>query len=113
MNFDSIKNVKIVVFVPKTHADAVRNAMGEAGAGVIGNYKHCSFSSDGYGRFVPQDGANPHIGEVGVPEAVLEERIETVCPIEKLEEVIKAIKEVHPYEEVALDVYPLVDYANI
>lgn len=108
MNFDSIKNVKIVVFVPKTHADVVRSAMGEAGAGVIGNYKHCTFSSDGYGRYIPQDGAHPHIGEVGVPEAVLEERIETVCPSEKIDDVIKAIKSVHPYEEVALDIYPLI-----
>jgi hypothetical protein len=100
-------HVKIVVFVPETHTDIVREAMGKAGAGKIGNYSHCSFSSKGIGRFRPEDGANPHIGEVGKFEEVVEERIETVCSREKLQEVITAIKEVHPYDEIALDVYPL------
>jgi len=101
------ENVKIVVFVPETHTDIVRDAMGNAGAGVIGNYTHCTFSSKGTGRFKPMAGANPHIGEVGKIEEVIEERIETVCSREKLREVITAIKVVHPYEEVAMDVYPL------
>ncbi len=101
------KNVKIVVFVPETHTDIVREAMGKAGAGVIGNYSYCTFSSKGIGRFKPEQGANPHIGKIGKPEEVIEERIETVCPREKLQAVIKAIKEAHPYDEVALDVYPL------
>ncbi|MCF7834072.1 MAG: hypothetical protein K9L98_01015 [Candidatus Pacebacteria bacterium] len=100
-------HVKIVVFVPETHTDIVREAMGKAGAGKIGNYNYCSFSSKGIGRFKPEDGANPHIGEVGKFEEVVEERIETVCPREKLQEVISAIKDVHPYDEVALDVYLL------
>ncbi len=99
--------VKIVVFVPETHTDIVREAMGMAGAGKIGNYSHCSFSSKGIGRFKPENGANPHIGEVGKFEEVVEERIETVCSREKLQEVITAIKQVHPYDEVAFDVYPL------
>ena len=103
----SPKNVKIVVFVPETHTDIVREAMGKAGAGIIGNYSFCSFSTKGIGRFKPEQGANPHIGEVGKFEEVTEEKIETICPKEKLREVIKAIKEVHPYDEVALDVYPL------
>lgn len=100
-------NVKIVVFVPETHTDVVRKAMGDAGAGIIGNYSHCTFSSKGIGRYRPEQGANPHIGEIGKFEEVVEERIETVCSRDKLEEVIKAIKEVHPYDEVAMDVYPL------
>lgn len=105
-----MEQVKIVVFVPESHADAVRQAMGEAGAGKIGNYTGCSFSSKGVGRFLPQEGANPTIGEVGKTEAVEEERIEMVCPREIMSEVIAAIKAVHPYEEVALDVYPLENY---
>ncbi len=103
----SSSNVKIVVFVPETHTDIVREAMGKAGAGKIGNYSYCTFSNKGVGRFKPDIGANPHIGEIGKFEEVQEERIETVCPREKLQEVIGAIKEVHPYDEVALDVYPL------
>ncbi len=100
-------SVKIVVFVPETHTDIVREAMGKTGAGKIGNYSFCSFSSKGIGRFKPEMGANPHIGKVGKPEEVMEERIENICPRERLKEVIEAIKKVHPYEEIALDIYPL------
>ncbi|MBP6943144.1 MAG: hypothetical protein KBB55_03840 [Candidatus Buchananbacteria bacterium] len=100
-------NLKLVVFVPLDHADALRAAMAEAGAGKIGNYTHCSFSSRGIGRFKPVAGANPSIGTVGEIEAVEEERIEVVCSREILNDVITAIKRVHPYEEVALDVHSL------
>ena len=86
--------VKIVVFVPEMHADAVRNAMGEEGAGVVGEYKFCSFSVKGIGRFIPMARAHP--------------TIETVCYKKDLDKIISAIKKVHPYEEVAIDVYPLV-----
>ena len=99
---------KLVVYVPLTHADIVREAMGNAGAGKIGNYyTHCSFSSRGEGRFLPVEGANPHIGSVGTPETVEEERIEMTVTEDALEEVIQAVKKVHPYEEVAYDVYQL------
>lgn len=101
------KNVKIVIFVPETHTDIVHETMGKAGAGKIGNYTHCTFSTKGIGRFKPEQGANPHIGEVGTLEEVVEERIETVCEREKLDAVIDAIKSVHPYDEIAYDIYPL------
>jgi len=100
--------VKFVVFAPETHADVVRQALGEAGAGKLGDYKFCSFSVKGVGRFIPMDGAHPAIGEVGKPEAVAEERIETVCFKKDLGKIIDAVKAVHPYEEVAFDIYPLV-----
>ncbi len=99
--------VKIVVFVPIDTADEVRLAMAEAGAGVIGNYTRCSFSTRGQGRFLPGSGAHPAVGQIDQLETVEEERIETVCSREKLQTVIDAIKSAHPYEEVALDVYPL------
>jgi len=102
------ETVKIVVFVPETHADVVREAMGKAGAGLIGDYEHCSFSVKGVGRFTPLETAHPTIGQIGKMEEVTEERIETVCYKRDLDKIIKAIKEVHPYEEVALDVYLLV-----
>ncbi|KKU82816.1 MAG: hypothetical protein UY09_C0004G0007 [Parcubacteria group bacterium GW2011_GWA2_47_8] len=101
------KTVKIVVFAPESHADIVREAMGKAGAGRIGNYKHCSFASKGIGRFRPEEGSHPTIGIVGTLESVVEERIEAVCERDTIEAVIKAIKQVHPYEEVAYDIYPL------
>lgn len=105
--------VKIAVFVPLTHTEIVRKAIGDAGAGHIGNYSHCSFSSKGTGRFFPKEGANPNIGEVGKLEEVEEERIETICPRKMAAAVISAIKKVHPYEEVALDIYPLINEESL
>jgi len=105
--------VKIVVFVPLTHAGTVRKAIGDAGGGVIGNYTYCSFSSRGVGRFNPQKGASPAIGEIGKLEEVEEERIEFVCPRDKAKKVIAAIKKVHPYEEIALDIYPLLSVEEL
>ena len=102
------ETVKLVVYVPETHADKVREAMGEAGAGLVGDYKHCTFSVKGTDRYIPLPSAHPYLGKVGKLEEVIEERIETVCFKKDLDKIIKAIKKVHPYEEVALDVYPLV-----
>lgn len=101
------KRYKIVLYVPETHSDILREAIGSAGAGIIGKYSHCTFTIKGTGRFKPLDGANPTIGEVGKLEEVSEDRIETVCEEDKLKAVLKAIKDVHPYEEPATDVYPI------
>ncbi len=102
------EHVKIVVFVPKSHADVVRQAMGDAGAGRIGQYSHCSFSGDGLGRYRPLAGAHPSIGEVGTFEEVPEERVEGVCERDRAKAVLAAVRQVHPYEEVAVDIYPLI-----
>ena len=99
--------IKLVVTVPLTHADIVRDAMGNSGAGKLGNYSFCSISSNVTGRFKPEEGANPHIGEIAQLETVEEERIEVVLPRAILSEVVAAIKAVHPYDEVSIDVYPL------
>ena len=105
----SYKFVKIVVFVPVSHAEKIRVALGEAGCGHIGNYDFCSFSVRGIGRFRPLKGANPFVGEIGSIEEVEEERIETICFASNVKKVMAAIKKVHPYEEPAVDVYPLVE----
>ena len=98
---------KIVVYVPLSHADIVRDAIGKAGGGKLGKYSFCSFSARGVGRFKPEEGAQPHIGTVGKLEEVEEERIEVTCEAELVEKVVAAIKKVHPYEEVAMDVYEI------
>ena len=100
--------VKIVVYVPEDHAEGVREALGKTGAGKIGNYDFSSFSVKGTGRFRPLETAHPTIGKIGKITEVAEERIETVCYKKDLERITKEIKLVHPYEEVAIDVYPLV-----
>ena len=99
--------VKLVVFVPEENADEVRNALGEAGAGKIGEYSFCSYSIKGVGRFKPSDNANPHIGSAGKLEEVNEERIEVACEKEQAAEIIEVIKKVHPYEEVVIDAYTM------
>ena len=101
------KNVKLVVFTPISHADIVRKALGEAGAGKIGNYDFCSFSSRGVGRYRGNEKSNPTIGETGQYESVEEEKIEVAVPRDILEKVIQAMKKVHPYEEVAYDIYSI------
>lgn len=99
--------VKLVVFVPEENADDVRQALGEAGAGKIGEYSFCSYSIKGVGRFKPSDKANPHIGSAGKMKAVDEERIEVACEKEQATKIIQVIKDVHPYEEVVIDIYPM------
>ena len=99
--------VTIVIAVPETHANAMREAMGNAGAGKIGNYSHCSYSTKGIGRFMPDKGSKPYLGKENVLEEVPEERIETVCARPMLESVIEAIKKAHPYEEVIMDIHPI------
>lgn len=104
MNFTK---VKIVTFVPLAAADKVRQALGSAGAGQIGEYSYCSYSVAGSGRFIPSDKASPRIGTANQLEVVEEERIEVVCDRGNAKAVIAAMKQAHPYEEVAFDVYPL------
>lgn len=98
--------VKIQVFVPLTHADVVREALAAAGAGKMGNYDSCSASTRVVGRFRALTGAHPAIGEVGKLEEVEEELIETLCHKDLVKEVIVAVKKVHPYEEVPIDILP-------
>lgn len=98
---------KLVVYVPETHADNVRQALGDKGAGHIGNYSHCSFNSEGTGMFLPLEGTNPFIGEKGKLERVEEVKVETIFPASLQKKVIQAVIQSHPYEEPAYDVYPL------
>lgn len=99
---------KLVTFVPPAHIEAVRRAVTDAGAGWIGKYSHCTFQTAGTGTFLPQEGTTPFIGEIGRLEYTDELRLETIVPAERLGQVVEALQAAHPYEEVAYDVYPLV-----
>lgn len=98
---------KLVVGVPEADADAVRRAIGDAGAGRVGNYSHASFSSKGVGRFKPLEGSNPTIGQLGKVTEVPEEQIETVCDKEHLSSILKALQTVHPYETPVVDIFEI------
>lgn len=106
------EQVKVVTFVPTAEAEKVRMAMLNAGAGSIGNYDCCSYSIEGTGTFRADEGANPFVGKVGELHVEPEIRIETIVPKAKLSRVIREMITVHPYEEVAYDIYPLLNSFN-
>lgn len=104
--------MKLAVFTPEDFTEKMRKALGEAGAGEIGDYEHVSYSIKGTGRFTPAEGADPFIGAVGKPEIVDEEKIEVVFPESLKSKVLKAMFATHPYEEVAYDLYTMDIEAN-
>jgi len=107
--------VKLVVFVPVEAEAPVRLALGEAGAGRIGRYDLCAFVTRGTGYYRPLDGSDPYRGETGRIEEAPEVRIEVLCEADRLPEVLRALRRVHPYEEIAYDLIPLVtaQYAHL
>ncbi|GEA17308.1 MAG: hypothetical protein PWR22_2338 [Moorella sp. (in: firmicutes)] len=101
------KYYKLVTFVPEDHEKIVREAITRAGAGWIGNYSDCTFRVAGTGTFLPLAGTRPYIGQEGEVTEVKEYRLETIVPTGRLKEVLQALLQAHPYEEVAYDIYPL------
>jgi len=99
--------LKLVVFVPVGHEEAVAEALFSAGGGQIGAYDQCSFRSSGEGTFRPGPGTQPYIGTVGQREKTEEVRLETIIPKRKLLRVLEKMQKSHPYEEVAYDLLPL------
>jgi dinuclear metal center YbgI/SA1388 family protein len=99
--------MQLVVYVPEDHVEGVQNAMFAAGAGAIGDYDECGWEVPGKGMFRPLEGANPHIGAVGIRESVKEHKVELVAEPWKLSAVLAAMKSSHPYEEVAHGIWPL------
>lgn len=108
MNID-ITSVKIIVTIPVENVNEIRDAICEVGAGVIGNYTDCSMSTKCIGTFKPTDEANPYIGKNNNLEFVEEEKLEVVCDVKLVKKVITRLRQVHPYEEPAIDIIPLLD----
>ena len=92
---------KLEFYVPETHLEEVKTALFEAGAGRIGDYDCCCWETRGQGQFRSLDGSKPFIGELGRIETVIEYKVEMVCAVELIENVIKVLRETHPYEEPA------------
>lgn len=108
MNFD-IKNVKIVVFIPEEKVSELRDAVCDAGAGKIGKYSYCTSSIKASGTYIPNDKAEPYIGTQNTLEFVEEIRLEFICDVKKVKQVVKIIRQIHPYEEPEIDIIPLLD----
>ena len=102
-------NRKLVVFVPREALASVREALFAAGAGRIGDYTRCSWYTQGTGTFFGGKGTDPAVGESGREQRVAELRLETVYPEEREADVVRALRDAHPYEEPAFDLYPLVE----
>ena len=98
---------KLVTFCPNNHAESIREALFQAGAGQIGDYDQCSFNIEGNGTFRANDHANPFVGKINELHTEPETRIETIYPAFKEKELLKALMAAHPYEEVAYDIYKL------
>ena len=105
----NVNKVKIFVTIPLENVEEVRNAVCEVGAGVIGNYNYCTSSTKTLGTFIPNDKANPYIGKSNKLEFVEEEKLEFVCDVDKVQKVIAKLRSVHPHEEPAIDIIPLLD----
>ena len=99
---------KLVVFVPRESLDPLREALFAAGAGRTGNYERCSWYTEGTGTFLGGEGTSPAVGQPGREERVNELRLETVFPAERQDAVVAALREAHPYEEPAFEIYDLV-----
>lgn len=104
--------LKLVVFLPQTHVTKVSEALFSAGAGVIGEYSRCSYKLEGTGTFLGSERSNPATGKRGRAEEVAETRLEVIADKWNIDEIIKRMKETHPYEEPAYDIYPLTNQNN-
>lgn len=108
MNID-FEKVKIIVTMPIDYVEKIRDTICEEGAGIIGNYTYCSISTKCIGSFKPNNEANPYIGEKNKMEFVEEEKLEVICDVENVKNVISKLREVHPYEEPSISIIPLLD----
>ena len=108
MQFD-VEKVKIFVTIPVENVEEVRNAVCESGAGIIGNYSYCTSSTKSLGTFIPNENANPYIGKSDILEVVEEEKLEFICDVNNVKKVLTELRKVHPYEEPAIDIVPLID----
>jgi dinuclear metal center YbgI/SA1388 family protein len=98
---------KLIVFVPQADAERLKQSLFEAGAGTLGKYQHCSYTTDGLGSFLPLEGAKPAIGIVGKEEQVEEVKLEVIFPVVLQKKVVEALFAHHPYEEPAFDILKL------
>jgi structural hemagglutinin/hemolysin toxin protein RtxA len=104
------KLFQIYFYVPSTHKEVVKESMFAAGAGTIGKYQRCAFETAGRGQFEPMEGSHPFVGQKGVLEIAEEIKVEMVCTEQNLTAAIKAMKDKHPYEEVAFGYFPINSY---
>lgn len=105
----NVNRVKIVVFCLESDIEKIRNSIYKLGAGIIGNYTCCSSFSDVTGTFLPNEEADPYLGEKNKLEFTAEKRFEIICDVTIVKDVLFEIRKNHSYEEPEIDIYPLLD----
>lgn len=101
--------VRIVVYIPESFCEIVKQAMFDAGAGRYKDYEHCAWQTLGDGQFKPLEGSNPYLGETGQVEQVKEYKVEMIAEESCLRDIVQAVKKAHPYEEPALQLIPCIN----
>ncbi|EEQ57448.1 hypothetical protein CBFG_01158 [Clostridiales bacterium 1_7_47FAA] len=104
---EAFKNCKLEIFIPQSHLSALQKALQAVDAGHIGQYDSCMSYSPVTGCWRPLQGSTPYIGNMGELSTEPEMKVEVTCPAEKVKETLRAIKNVHPYEEPVINVIPL------
>ena len=105
----NVNKVKIVVTSPAENVEEIKLVLGDSGAGIIGNYTHCAISTDCVGTYKGNDESNPYIGIKNQLQTIKEVKIEVQCEISKASLVLQKLREIHPYEEPAIEIIPLLD----
>lgn len=100
----------IYFYAPEAHLNIIKQAMYDAGAGTIGDYSQCCWQSKGQGEFMPNENANPYLGKSDEVSKEIEYKVEMICKNNCIQDVIRAFKEAHPYEEPAYGVFKLEDF---
>lgn len=108
----NINKVKIITFLPRENVEKIRDAVCDAGAGIIGNYIFCTTTQESIGTFIPNEKANPYIGNNNQLSVENELRFEVICDIKKVKDVLIELRKVHPYEEPAIDIIPLLNESD-
>lgn len=101
---------KLNYHVPTDAKESTKQALFDIGVGRYENYEYCSFETLGEGQFKPINNANPYIGELNKIEKVQEYKVEMICKNELIHKAIEVLKEVHPYEEVAYEVFRMEEF---
>jgi len=109
----NVKKVKVTVMVPRDYTNKIKSIIEESDAEHIGNYDKCLTITHCISSFSPNDKAHPFIGKSNKISVVEEDKIEFICDINKVKEVVEVIKANHPYEEVEVDIYPLIDLVDL
>jgi hypothetical protein len=107
-----MKTYHFYYYVPETHLEQTKQAIFAAGAGKIGNYSNCAWEIKGAGQFKPEAESKPYLGEIGKIAKVIEYKVETICPENRLQDVVTALKLAHPYEYPAFGAVLLSRIAN-